>query len=423
MDTIIEPIELLQRAFPTLDEDELKHLASLAEVKTYPPDTVLCHEGAFEETFYLISQGGVVVTKRFDEHQDLVLRKNGPGEFFGEMSIIQDAPRSATVTTIQETSVLEITKQAMEKAIEHNVSLALTMVRSTFDRLRQNDIMTIRELHEAFETLEKLDKAKLDFIQVAAHELRTPLTVMRGYASMLLAEPTIRENAMLTEITQGVVSGSQRLHEIVNNMLDVQKIDMDTLEAAAIPVSLPVIMRGIVVDFRDAIAERKLTLDVNMSEEKMVYIEADPGLLTKAMYHLVMNAIKYTPDGGKITISANYEDSDELGRVAHIAIADTGIGVAPEQQKLIFEKFYRLGEVALHSSGKTAFKAGGPGLGLAIARGAVNAHGGRIWIDSPGYDENLLPGSTFHVLLPVQARKRPHQESSPAMAGKRTTHV
>ena len=96
--------------------------------------------------------------------------------------------------------------------------------------------------------------------------------------------------------------------------------------------------------------------------------------------------------------------------MAHIAIADSGIGVAPEHQKLIFEKFYRLGEVALHSSGKTAFKAGGPGLGLAIARGAINAHGGRIWIDSPGYSEELLPGSTFHVLLPVQSRKRPHHQ-------------
>src|SRR5579859_1896085 len=118
MDTAIHPIELLQRAFPTLDEQELNHLATLAEVQTYPADTVLCHEGVFEETFYLISQGSVVITKRFDEHNDLVLRNAGPGEFFGEMAIIQDAPRSATVTTTSETTVLQIDKQAMEKAIE-----------------------------------------------------------------------------------------------------------------------------------------------------------------------------------------------------------------------------------------------------------------------------------------------------------------
>src|SRR5260221_1933930 len=418
----IEPTELLVRAFPALDPDEVRHLASLAKLSPYPPDTVLCDEGEFEHTFYLVSSGGVIITKRFDEHGDLVLRNGGPGEFFGEMAIIQDAPRSATVTTTEETTVLEIDKNAMELALSHNASLALSMIRTTFDRLRANDIMTIRELREAFQTLERLDRAKLDFIQVAAHELRTPLTVMRGYGSMLLAEPMIHDNPMLLEITQGIANGSQRLHEIVNNMLDVQKIDMDTLEAAAIPVSLPVVVRGVLSDFKEAILERHLRLEVDLgADDQMVYIEADPGLVTKAIYHLVMNAIKYTPDNGRIGIRSVYEENEELGRVAHLAISDTGIGISQEHQKLIFEKFYRLGEVALHSSGKTAFKAGGPGLGLAIAARRINADGGRIWLESPGYSEETLPGSTFHVLLPIHADRRSRPEAA-AIGGKRHTH-
>lgn len=421
----IEPLELLKRVFPSLGQLELEHLSGIAKIRTYPPDTVLCHEGAYEQTFYLISEGLVVVTKRFDERGDLILRRAGPGEFFGEMAIIQDAPRSATITTLEETTVLELDKSTLEKALSENASLALQMIRTTFDRVRANDQMTIRELRQAFETLERLDRAKLDFIQVAAHELRTPLTVMRGYASMLLSDPTIKANPMLLEITQGIASGSQRLHEIVNNMLDVQKIDMDTLQAAAIPVSLPVVLRGLANDFKDALVARNLRLDIELDKNgDLIYIEADPGLVTKALYHLLMNAIKYTPDGGSIRVSCAYEENEELGRVAHIQVSDTGIGVAPEHQQLIFEKFYQIGEVALHSSGKTAFKAGGPGLGLAIARGAVNAHGGRIWIESRGYDEQLLPGSTFHVLLPVQARKRPHHEGREMapMAGIRSTH-
>jgi signal transduction histidine kinase len=418
----IEPIKLLQRVFPALSDKELEHLAGLARLETYPPHTVLCHEGAFEEIFYLISNGSVVITKRFDERDDLMLREAGPGEFFGEMAIIQNAPRSATVSTLEETTVLEIDKQTMEQALSQNAELALSMVRTTFDRLRANDMMTIRELREAFENLERLDKAKLDFIAVAAHELRTPLTVMRGYASMLLDNATIRDDPMLEEMTQGVVSGSERLHEVVNNMLDVQKIDNATLAAAAIPVSLPVVLRSIVSGFQDAVDERQLTLNMNVdSEADHVYIEGDPGLVNKAFYHLIMNAIKYTPNGGTIIVTCAYEDNQELGRAAHISIADTGIGIAAEHQKLIFEKFYRLGEVALHSSGKTAFKAGGPGLGLAIARGAVEAHGGRIWLESPGYSEELLPGSTFHVLLPVNAEMRSRPEA-PATGGKRFTH-
>jgi signal transduction histidine kinase len=422
----IEPLELLKRVFPSLDDQEVQHLASLAQLKTYPPNTVLCHEGAYEQVFYLLSEGTVIITKRFDEHGDLVLRRSGPGDFFGEMAIIQDSTRSATVTTLEETTVLELDKKTLERALSQNAELALGMIRTTFDRLRANDQMAIRELRQAFETLERLDRAKLDFIQVAAHELRTPLTVMRGYASMLLAESTIRDNPMLSEITQGIVSGSQRLHEIVNNMLDVQKIDMDTLQAAAIPVSLPVILRGLSQDFREALQFRQLNLEINL-EGETTYIEGDPGLINKALYHLLMNAIKYTPDGGTIKVSCGYEDHSELGHVAHVQVADTGIGVAPEHQSLIFEKFYQIGEVALHSSGKTAFKAGGPGLGLAIARGAVNAHGGRIWVESPGHDEQLLPGSTFHILLPVQARRQPPQEAKPkettVIGGIRSTHV
>jgi signal transduction histidine kinase len=405
----MEPLELLRHVFPSLNEQEVEHLASLAKVNTYPPDTILCQEGAYEDVFYLIADGQVIVTKRFDEHGDLVLRRAGPGEFFGEMAIIQEAPRSATITTLEETTCLELDKNSFLSTLSHNAELALSMIRTTFDRVRANDQMAIQELRQAFETLERLDHAKLDFIHVAAHELRTPLTVMRGYASMLISDERIKNDPMLLEVTQGIVSGSQRLHEIVNNMLDVQKIDMDTLQAAAIPVYLPLVIRGLIGDFQEALDSRRLTMGVHFEGEH-VFIEGDPGLITKAFYHLLSNAIKYTPDGGRINIICTFEENEEIGRVAHIRVTDSGIGVAPEYQEIIFEKFYQIGEVALHSSGKTAFKAGGPGLGLAIARGAINAHGGRIWVESDGHDEELLPGSTFHVLLPVQARRRPHPE-------------
>lgn len=89
-----------------------------------------------------------------------------------------------------------------------------------------------------------------------------------------------------------------------------------------------------------------------------------------------------------------------------IEIRDTGIGLDPEHHDLVFEKFYQVGSVALHSSGKTAFKGGGPGLGLAIVRGVARAHGGKVWVESSGHDEELFPGSTFYLQLPVQPPKR-----------------
>ena len=114
---------------------------------------------------------------------------------------------------------------------------------------------------------------------------------------------------------------------------------------------------------------------------------------------MLTNAIKYTPDGGKISL-----DGRKLPGFIEVVIRDTGIGIDPEDQSIIFEKFTRLGNISLHSSGKTKFKGGGPGLGLHIAKGIIEAHGGAIWVESPGYDEETFPGSTFHILLPMLQR-------------------
>ncbi len=124
----------------------------------------------------------------------------------------------------------------------------------------------------------------------------------------------------------------------------------------------------------------------------------------KVFYHLIVNAIKYTPDGGRITVTGCMTKTLEMGDVVQIEITDSGIGIAPEDQQLIFEKFYQTGKLSLHSSGVTKFAGGGPGLGLAIAKGIVVAHEGKIWVESPGYDETYCPGSRFFVQLPLMRR-------------------
>ena len=115
---------------------------------------------------------------------------------------------------------------------------------------------------------------------------------------------------------------------------------------------------------------------------------------------MVSNAIKFTPDKGQITI-----DGRSLPGFIEITIADTGIGISPENQSVIFEKFGQVGRINLHSSGKTKFKGGGPGLGLPITRGIIEAHGGTIWVESEGFDEEKSPGSTFHILLPIRTER------------------
>ena len=135
----------------------------------------------------------------------------------------------------------------------------------------------------------------------------------------------------------------------------------------------------------------------------MPFIEADPSLIYKTFYQLLSNAIKYTPDGGAIRITAWLADVDGVGPAVAVAVEDSGVGIDPAHHALIFEKFYQVGTAAQHSSGKTTFKGGGPGLGLALVKGAVEAHGGMVWVESEGCDERRCPGSVFKVVLPLHA--------------------
>ncbi|NJN94226.1 MAG: GAF domain-containing sensor histidine kinase [Anaerolineales bacterium] len=260
-------------------------------------------------------------------------------------------------------------------------------------------------VQEAYGQLERLDRTKSDFISIAAHELRTPLTVLRGYSKMLLNDTAIVENANRLELVKGMHTGAIRLQEIVTSMLDITKIDSRVLELYPEPLYLPLVIELAAQTFAEPLVERKQALTMaEMSD--LPSIMADPDALQKVFYHLIANAIKYTPDGGKITITGRcLNGTSELPVPAiEIVVSDTGIGIDREAQELIFTKFYQTGELALHSTGKTVFKGAGPGLGLAIARGIVEAHQGKIWVESQGHDEETFPGSHFHVVLPLRQK-------------------
>jgi signal transduction histidine kinase len=259
----------------------------------------------------------------------------------------------------------------------------------------------VDELSNAHNTLKKLDKNKSDFIQVAAHELRTPLTVIKGYMGMLKSSPAIKENSTLTQAMQGVLQGTDRLHQIVNSMLDVARLENQVLSPHLETVSIGPILRLIQKDYASDLAMRNLTLQIDPDINSTPALLADSELLQKALDNVIVNAIKFTPDGGSIFVSARPFDGNGSGNLCEIQVRDTGIGIDPANHKIVFEKLYQLGKVELHSSGRTKFKGGGPGLGLAIAAGIVKAHRGKIWVESPGYDEEKLPGSTFFIHIPL----------------------
>ena len=258
-----------------------------------------------------------------------------------------------------------------------------------------------RQLAAAYRNLELLDRNKSEFITVVSHELRTPLTLINGYSQMLAQDPFIADNPLRHQEVQGIVTGADRLGGIINTMLDIVRIDSSTLQLNPHVVSLERLLSTTLAGIQSALKERHLALEVE-GLQTLPEIVADPDALGKVFHELLTNAVKYTPDGGRIALTARPLDSgpESLSHI-EIVVRDTGIGIAPESLELIFAKFYSTGDITLHSTSKTKFKGGGPGLGLTVARGIVEAHGGRIWAESPGHDEAALPGSAFHVVLPV----------------------
>jgi len=259
----------------------------------------------------------------------------------------------------------------------------------------------VEELNIAYNRLEKLDKNKTSFIQVTAHELRTPLTVMMGYMGMLQANPDIKKNESLSQAVDGVLKGTDRLHIIVNSMLDVARLEGQSITPHMDTVVVSLILRLVQKEYRNDIVERNITFQLEDGIKDLPPIQADSQLLQKALDAVIVNAIKYTPDGGSVNVSGDVVSDDQIGPSLEIRVRDTGIGIDPANRLVIFEKLFQLGKVELHSSGRTKFKGGGPGLGLAISSGIIKAHNGKIWVESPGCDEQKLPGSTFFIRLPL----------------------
>lgn len=296
---------------------------------------------------------------------------------------------------------LMVTTFAMQAAVALENARLYDEMNSINQMMERMVAQRVEELNIAYKTLAKHDKNKSAFIQVAAHELRTPLTVIIGYLGMLKMDTAIQNNPALIQAVDGVLQGTHRLHQIVNSMLDVARLDSQVMNPNVESVSLNLVIRLIHKDYVTDLAARHLTLTIDDAVQNIPSILADTELLKKALDHVIVNAIKFTPDGGSITVSASVVEDARLGRMAEVRVKDTGIGIDAEHHKIIFEKLYQLGKVELHSSSRTNYKGGGAGLGLAIAAGIVKALQGSIWVESEGLDEVNFKGSTFIIRLPL----------------------
>lgn len=258
----------------------------------------------------------------------------------------------------------------------------------------------VRELERANQDLQRVEKMKSDFVVLAGHELRTPLTVVYGYLQILLANPAIpgspEEEGSAQHLLKRVSDAVERLSQVIQDILNVSLIDANRLDLTHEPVFINSIVQSVLHNLRSFGPQRQLVFEIGSGLRKLPVVEGDPRRLHQALSNIVSNAIKYTPDNGTITI-----DGEVLDETVHVWVKDTGVGIPPAELNHIFERFYVLEDVSLHRSSKTAFKGGGLGVGLSVSKGIVEAHNGKIWAESTGQDEEKLPGSTFHILLPI----------------------
>lgn len=264
------------------------------------------------------------------------------------------------------------------------------------ERLEQK----IVELETAYERLKHLEKAKSDFISVVSHELRTPLTLVSSYAQMLQIIPAIQADESAQEFLAGVFRGMSRLQEIIDDMVSVIRMELSSRSLKLSPVSIRSIIKNIQDEQAEIIQERRLIFEVVVAND-LSMVNGDLKQLHSALSRIIGNAIKYTPDGGKISVGAQPFITPDGGASIQIVVADSGVGIDRDKQKLIFEKFTTTENVMLHSTSKTQFMGGGVGLGLTIAKGVIESHNGQIWVESDGYDPEKLPGSKFFIVLPT----------------------
>ncbi len=381
----VDPTKAIQLAFPEMSLDEASEMVSLGVVKAYSDGITLCHEGQIENVFYVLLEGQVKVSKMINDMEDRFLCFLSPGGFFGEMALIQHAPRAATVVTTSPVSVLEVAKDAFDDLVKRNSSVSMAMVREVSRRLRENNDLAIEdlrmkagELAQAYQQLAEIEYARSEFLTTIAHELRTPLTIANGFLQVIRAQKLQGES--LFSALDTVSKNIQDIIGLVNDILLLQ--EMDIILPDFLPVDIGAVAAGVVERLRQA-AERNgvgLRLSIPPGLPK---IYGDEKSLTRAIGAIVDNAIKFSPDGGEVHVKLSRNDTQ-----VWIAVIDHGVGIPADVKHRIFDRFYHLEEVNGHM-----FR--GLGLGLSIARQVIEQHKGKIEVDS-----QLGKGSTFLVRLP-----------------------
>ena len=371
----ISPLQTLLQAFPGIPMTEARELIAGGQMRMYPTGTILCLEDAFESTFYIILDGKVKVTKALSHEQVRPLITLQAGDFFGEMALLQDAPRAATVTTIEPTTVLEIHKEFFTDLMRNSVSLSRAMVQEVVRRLRSNDAMAIEdlrlkagELAAAYQQLAEQEYARREFLTMIAHELRTPLTAAGGFLTMIengLVHGYNLDSEMQQAALRSASRNIQQIVTLVNDILFIQEMDLILPRFEAL--NLRELLEGVIEQLRSKAEENQVSLHLHAPAEVPPTL-GDAKSLERAFCAIVDNAIKFSYEDSLVDIELKaHPETNQL----QVDISDQGVGIPADILPRIFDRFFHIDEI----DGRM-FR--GAGLGLSIARQVIEQHSGQI---------------------------------------------
>jgi len=265
-------------------------------------------------------------------------------------------------------------------------------IRKLNDELEERVRLRTAELRQAYSELKELDKTKDAFLSSVSHELRTPLTSIRSFSEILLNYDDHRPET-LEEFLAIINRESERLTRLIDDIMDLAKIDAHKMEWKLQRLEAAAVVQKAAEGVRGLLLEGGLDLEINVPEGLPAF-EMDEDRILQVLSNLLGNAIKFTPRGGGIRIQGAYEGEEgprDAGGHLHLLVADTGVGIPPEELPHIFERFKQVGDTLTD-------KPKGTGLGLSICREILTCLGGRIWAESVAG-----VGSTFHVVVPIHS--------------------
>ena len=347
----------------------LRALESGADIRVFAPNQVIFSAGDTGDGFYIVVSGRVRISAELGPKESRALATIGAGDFFGEMAVVDDAPRSATATAEVYTKTLFVERQRLLKLLEREPALALSIIREFSARMRNLNQKYVEEILQA-ERLAVVGR----FATTIVHDFKTPLAVI-GLATDLACARGSRWTQR-RQLRAMVTKQTERMKTMLQELIDYTRPNGGRPKMR--PMKFAPYLNSLAQEASPELAQRGVKL-VLATPPPSVPVRIEPRRLSRLFYNLLSNAADEMKDGGKITLRFR-KTGDEL----HVEVEDNGHGIAPELADSLFKPF------ATHG------KPHGTGLGLTICRRIAEDHGGRIWATSvPG------KGATFTVSLPL----------------------